>query len=334
MAERYFNNFATTVGVGGYTAASGMLNVVSTTGITLASGDTCRLSIYRVVGGANTLIVILIASAVNSGTQFAVTAEGADANAIATDNVINTLTAGGMDQIRIDMGEPFSGALPTDSIAGDLRVPSDDIVAWINVAGTLEPFGPFQTLTAPVAGNFSWRNQGGSSATVRQGSIFLQGVAGSGPNLRLYEVSVPGSTPYSFTAGMRTLQVGAGSTNVGLCFDDGTKVVWIALSINGSSPILAVTIIRFNSVTSFSSAPVNLPIMGVAGGEVYLKVRDDGTNIYFYIGTNPFDLVLVYQEAKGAFLGTITDVGIALDCETGSSGFITATTLFHFAQGT
>lgn len=334
MAERYFNNFATTVGIGGYTAASGVLNVISTSGVTLNSGDTCRLSIYRVIGGSNTLIVILVASAVNSGTQFAVTAEGADANALAADNVINTLTAGGMDQIRVDMGEPFSGSLPTDSIAGDLRVPSDDIVAWLNVAGNLEPFGPFLTLTAPVPADFSWRNQGGASDTVRNGSIFLEGTVQSGSNLRIYEASVPGSTPYSFTAGIQALMVANGSCNVGLCFDDGTKVIWVALSIAGSQPYLSVTVIKWNSVTSFNAATVNAFNIGLLGGTVFFKVRNDGTNIYFSIGANPLDMVIVFQEAKGTFLGTITKAGIVLDCEITGQGTTCNATLFHFAQGT
>ena len=41
--ERYFNGYQTTVAPGGYTSGSGVLNVLSTSGITLNAGDTCRL---------------------------------------------------------------------------------------------------------------------------------------------------------------------------------------------------------------------------------------------------------------------------------------------------
>jgi hypothetical protein len=331
MSEQYFNNFQTTIANGGagYVAGSGVLNVLSTSPITLAAGDTTRLSIYT---GSPELVVILKVTAVNSSTQFAVTAETTDANANDGDLVLNTLTVGGMDQIRTDQNSTFSGSLPSSIHIGDMRTPSDDIVTWIDVNGSLAPFGPFYTLTPPNAADFSWRNQGGASATARNGSIFLQGTQQSGDNLRLYEQAAP-STPYSFVAGFSVLMVSANYCNIGLGFDDGTKMEVMCFSYNTSFNGFCLNVSKWNSVTSFNSQVISLPFIP-ASGMVFFKVRNDGTNIYFYVGLNPIDFVEVFSEAKGTFLGSITDVCLALDGNSTSFAAVNAITLFHWEQGT
>lgn len=100
--EYYANNCSTTVGSTGYTAGSGLLNVASTTAPwpQITGHQQFHITIYRLIGGVNTVIVVLAVTGINSSTQFAVTAEGTDANAIFGDLVIGTLTTGGMNCIR------------------------------------------------------------------------------------------------------------------------------------------------------------------------------------------------------------------------------------------
>lgn len=330
MAEQYFNNFQTTVGVSGYTSGSGVLDVVSTTGITLASGDKARLTIYRVITGVPTVIVILIVTAVNSGTQFAVTAEGTDASALAADIVIQALTAGAMDQIRVDKTNVFTGSLPTDSRSGDIRIPTDDITMWLDAGSGLVPYGSTMRMVAPIPGNFAWTNQGGATNTNRAGSVFLQGTNQSGDNIRFWGTAVPGSTPYSFTVGFDASIAGGTGQTLGFGFYDGTKYEAILINL-GSGGCPTMLVIQFNNATSFHSAPVQTSYF--ASDKIFFKVRNDGTNIYFYCGTNPFDLVLFYQEAVGNWLSTITQAGFVLDGNGSGTGFKNTLTVFHIEVG-
>jgi hypothetical protein len=82
--EQFANNCSALVASGGYTAASGVLNVTSTAAPWPQVGN---FSIVIYNKNTNALIVTLTVTAVNSTTQFAVTAEGTDASASAGDLV-------------------------------------------------------------------------------------------------------------------------------------------------------------------------------------------------------------------------------------------------------
>jgi hypothetical protein len=91
--EQFANNCNTTIAAGGYTAGSGVLNVVST-GAPFPQVGNFSISIYDAATKA--LKVILTVTAINSETQFAVTAEGSDANANVDD-----IVRGGMLTSRV-----------------------------------------------------------------------------------------------------------------------------------------------------------------------------------------------------------------------------------------
>lgn len=86
--EQFANNCQTAVAVGGYTAASGELNVGSTAAPWPQVGN-FSVSVYD--AATKQLKVILTVTAINSGTQFAVTAEGDDANCNAGDLVLGPM---------------------------------------------------------------------------------------------------------------------------------------------------------------------------------------------------------------------------------------------------
>ena len=88
MTEQFANACSTKVAAGGYTAGSGVLNVDSTAAPFPQIGD-YRIGIYNQSTGA--LKVLLKVTAVNSASQFAVTAEGTDANAAEDDDVYGTI---------------------------------------------------------------------------------------------------------------------------------------------------------------------------------------------------------------------------------------------------
>ncbi len=102
MAEQFANLCATTVAVGGYTAGSGVLDVATTAA---PWPQTPSFHIIIVNPATNAVKVVLNVTAVNSATQWAVTAEGTDANALAGDAVLGTiLTAGAIAALKSELG--------------------------------------------------------------------------------------------------------------------------------------------------------------------------------------------------------------------------------------
>ncbi len=103
MSEQLYNYYSDLVAGGGYTAASGVLNIQGST-----SGFTApfHIGIYN-AAAPFALIVLLKVTGVNSSTQYAVTAETghnspADTSAAANSLVAGSITAAAMAQIKLD----------------------------------------------------------------------------------------------------------------------------------------------------------------------------------------------------------------------------------------
>lgn len=304
--ERYFNGYQTTVAPGGYTSGSGVLNVLSTSGITLNAGDTCRLSVYT---GSPELVVILIASAVNSGTQFAVTAEGADASASGGDLVLNTLTVGGMDQIRTDISMLGTFAnLPVPGVAflveGQRYKCTDAPYEFIYNGSAWIPFvNGFECVLPENV--FTWANQGGASVSFVSGFAQVSIPGAGSTNLRVQFATQP-STPYTIDVILSADLVTSESDSIGIGFYDGTKLSLMTIfgGTLGSEP--GYQQVDYNSVTSFNAANVTLGSISTPFSIAFLRINNDGTNLHFYIG-NGYSWYLVRTVAIGSFL-TPTDV--------------------------
>lgn len=313
--ERYVNNFSTTVGVLGYTAGSGVLNVASTSGISLGSGDTVHLAVYTVTLGVISVVVNLTATAVNSGTQFAVTAEGADANAAATDVVICVLSAGSMNQIRADVSNLGTFAnLPatTNRKLGD-DYKSTDSPHHFRFDGTLwQPFWEDgQNIALPIPGNFAWQSQGSATLVTTFGTLRVARTASEASfNVHAQVMTAP-STPYHIILGVQTQGSLGANVGAGICVSDGTQYeLFYPGFVSGGVQI----VIFFNtSNTVNSSTPYN-----VAGGPApwsappiwYVRVGDDGTNKTFDVGPSPSGpWTAVFSEGRTTHL-TISKVGV------------------------
>ena len=349
MAEKYFNLFQTTVGVAGYTSGSGTLAVASTTGITLNAGDTCRLLIYRVISTVVTPIVLLKCTAVTDSTDFAVTAEGADASALSGDIVINVLSAGGMDQIRKDIATQGAYASAAQEKQGNLYFPTDSPIgvrfdngsAFINV-------GLLPALTDPTATSFSNFNMSASgvvnpSITSTKGRMILDdGTTGTGNDHWCgQELGSYPSTPFSITAIFLSELSAYNYGSFGLYIRDSAspnKFVIAYFVMNGSlgNPYnWSVGAAKWNSTTSVSGNYVaqGAPIWPL--GVVTLKIRDDGTNFYFYYSIDfGATFRLMYQKSRSDFISTPAAVGFALNANHQTWNWAGSCQLISWAQGT
>lgn len=245
--------------------------------------------------------------------------------------VSHDLTTGAMNQIRIDKTGTFSGSLPTDSRSGDIRIPTDDIVQWVNTGSSLKPFGPSFNLTAPIPSNFSWTNQGGATNTNRAGSVFLKGTNQSGDQLRIWGTAVP-TAPYSYIVGIVPMISGTDFQHVGFGFTDGTKYEHICIQNgNVASPNIAVQ--KFNTTTSFNARENEIPWVSIGGSLFFLKIQNDTTNVIFSFGQTPYDFSVLFSEAVGTFLGTITKANFVLDGNNTAGGASNTCLVSHISIG-
>lgn len=326
MAERYFNNFSTTVAVGGYTAGSGVLNVGSTAGISLNSGDTCRLSVYD---GSGNLVVILIASVVNSGTQFAVTAEGSDANALATYQVLNTLTVGGMNQIRSDINSvgPMASIPSSFQQKGQRYIATDSVFGEFIFDGSLWiPYTAGLQMSPPLSGSFGTTVVGAngtidSFANSADGALLFKAhrTSGSGDNLCAKMMAVP-ATPYTFRVRFYENTDLVASWIYGICLYDSGSGKFVTFGLCGTS-ISCWREVAWNSSTSASGVPFQSGQIGgtFRGGLADIQLTDDGSNRNWLVCADGHNQVAEYVEGNTTFL-TPTHIGLVIVPYANSAG--------------
>lgn len=117
-------------------------------------------------------------------------------------------------------------------------------------------------------------------------------------------------------------QLSPGTMLWGIGFYDGTKIIMLDLRFNETETMwYAVT--QYNNVNSY-----NLNVVG--GGQPsgypmstiqWMQIKDDGTNISFYIATDggqtqPLHWVQVYQQARTSFLSNVNYVFWGLNATT------------------
>lgn len=161
----------------------------------------------------------------------------------------------------------------------------------------------------------NWLNQGSSTLTTLGNiiNIYSPGVVGANISGRYV---APPSTPYTVIAHLNYNPMDTTGYVIcgGLGMSDGTKIITFMIRYQANAYTAAWTVSYCATTTS-----INADLAG-DGGRTYgfpsakiqwLALRNDGTNIYFYVGDESGqNFYQVYSEAKGAHLGTINEVGI------------------------
>jgi hypothetical protein len=177
----------------------------------------------------------------------------------------------------------------------------------------------------PLVSSLTWGNQGGATG-VSTGELVMTAPTSSGDNLRcLFKSSYP-TTPYTFTVGVQTNWPSANYFTSGIIVSDGTKYVVCGPIFSGTWQCW---------VGNYSSVTTNVGIAGIVGvtgwgNTMYLTVNDTGTNLTYWVSTNPYDLqrIQIYSASRTAYLGTPTKVGVFLDVNNTSYG--AAAQFFHW----
>jgi hypothetical protein len=310
VVEKFQDLAETTVGVAGYTAGSGVLNVLSTASPFKSTG------LYSVAISDPTstnVKALLTVTAVNSGTQFAVISGGLDANCAAGDIVTAVETERSIDQLRKDVSRfgAFS-VMPGIAKQGDVYR-ADDGYEFVYDGTNWVPYNLTVKMRKPVLADYAAINLAGGSLNDSSNGLFLQDSTAE-EGLHIYKLAAP-STPYTITArmsGMMELQ-SSKSPGFGLCFraSGSAKVETIMASNNsgvGANPGCWVGVDYWTDSTTFSSALASAICFTCSLDDLWFKISDDGTNKLFYVSSDGVNWIQLLSETRTTNL-TANEVG-------------------------
>ena len=254
---------------------------------------------------------IMLVTAV-SGTTFTVTRGIENTVAAAHANGANVyliFTAGAMDQIRADIStrSTWANRFAAEKV-GRFFLPSDGYDIERDNGTSWDAAGPLDPLTPPVAGNFSWRNQGTSTITQQGSGLFLSTPASATNNVAIQEINVP-AKPYSVIAKIRPLLYLGGTQYCGLCFDDGTKLATFGYQWDTVATLPKITSDKWTNVTTFSANYTFVDARLFHWMQLmYLKIHDDSSNRICSVSPDGINFITIHSVATNDFL-TPTKVG-------------------------
>lgn len=323
--EQYINTTKTTLNAA-YTAADGVLNV-ATTGAPFPQVPNFRIAVMNTT---ETLVkVVLKVTAINSATQWAVIAEGDDANALNGDHVVGTWwTAGALDAIRSDMvGIGTYANLPAANTkkAGDQYICSDSLYRFTHNGSVWVPFFlNYPNITLPPSiGSLTWVNQGGATADSTYGGIIMKAPAAGSNDVKALVKTAFGAS-FTFIIAL-TAQGQSDAYGIhGIALRDSTsgKIVIFGTFNNG----LGVT--YFNTATSFGSFKWNITSI-FTKSPLFLKVVYDsvGATLTYHWSIDGINWDQALQTTKTDHLAAPDQAGICMDVQ---NNFLATAWFFHW----
>lgn len=167
----------------------------------------------------------------------------------------------------------------------------------------------------------SWTTLNSPATNVGNSILGMRAVAHSGTLFKAIYKACP-ATPWIAAAKMALTAGPSNFSATGLFIYDGTKIIQFGAAYNGG---YVINIQRYTNPTTYSGTTA-LTMSGIAAFEwVYLAVKNDGTNLIYYVSADGAgtpggtgNWIQVLSEVKTAFLASVADVGLCVDCETTS----------------
>lgn len=161
----------------------------------------------------------------------------------------------------------------------------------------------------PFLADFAFVNQGGAAADDDDRGIYLTGPASAADSLRILKQAAP-STPYTLTTKVvPNLPQPAQFLLVGIGFRENATGKLSTLSLaSGSGSDAFLSREHWNNPTSFNATPssVNTPYRAWIT-QPWLRLRHDGTNLYFDYSSDGYKFYTLGSEAKASFFTTDAD---------------------------
>jgi hypothetical protein len=319
-AEQYANTAKTTL--------NGAINAAVTSVVVSSAAAFPATGPFRILVGTELMLVTAVA--VNTftvtrgaeSTTAASHANGDDVTCVLTDEALRRVGT------RLHLSDVHANR-PAAAFAneGDLYLPTDGFTIARSDGSAWLPYGPLFPVTAPPTTGWAAVNQGGATITTTRDAITIKDPGrASGESLRIYKRTAPG-TPYTATFGLQhNFMLNRGNLRLGVCFrtSGNSKLTTFAFLNN------QIRVDRWTSETVFfSNVTSNFQYLGMPQ---WFRLEDDGTNIAFYLGSDPYNFVKLYSEVRSNF-STPDEVGIFTNANENtvqSFPYDLFATLFHF----
>lgn len=182
-----------------------------------------------------------------------------------------------------------------------------------------------------LGGSWTWVNQGSATASVNNSHVHLRIPAASGDNERGIFQTLPSPT-WEVTAKVSVIGIPANFMLGGLALYDGTKIMIFGYGMNtGASSDVGLVVTTQTSVTS-SFTFVAGPNFKTIAPFVYLRIKDDNTNLTFSFSFTGADnsFKQYYQAGRTAFFGSgPTKVGLAGESNNASNDLVIGSDWFR-----
>lgn len=241
-----------------------------------------------------------------------------------------TLTSGTLTAAGSGSSEWTAGTVT--AIGSGLVISGDTLSATGGGGGGNSQVVTFAPFTRPALSSFTWVNQITTTATDHaNGPLTLITQPAQPFGVSGLQMPVPVSAPYTLSAQILMAGPGVGSNenySSGIYFTDGTK--FLAFNFyNIAGPQIGIN--QWASTTDNSNAVIFEPFIG---SNLWLRMRNDGTTITFWISSNGADWVpFNYSEASGAFLATITACGFCINNNNSAQGIAAALNNWELVAG-
>jgi hypothetical protein len=187
-------------------------------------------------------------------------------------------------------------------------------------------------VTPPALGSWTQRNISGSAAAANVANgVQISDAANAGHNVRALSLAAP-ATPYSIDANIALISLPiSGSCLAGIGWTDGTtyQAIWVTAPGAVGTALIRVTVMS-NATTQFSQ------VFGIVNvlpdlSDIWLRIRDDGTNVYFYYSVDGITWIQVATYNRGTYY-SVTNVAFIIDNNGSASNLTEYATLRSWWQ--
>lgn len=214
---------------------------------------------------------------------------------------------------------------------------ANPIWSAVGAGGGSGLFGPDISAvpTLVSTGLDTWVQQGAAAMSNTTEGVFLDIDSGHASQIvgKRQSAAVP-ATPYSITA-LIGFTIMSTTSNPFACFGwtDGTKFHVIEIVfVSAADWQLAVN--KWNAYNSFNGADFS-GASGTCDKLMWLGIRDDGTTVYFKVGTSPKSLITVFSVSRASgFLGSTGYSSIFVGGNNSGNGKEAGVELLSWTQGT
>lgn len=227
--------------------------------------------------------------------------------------VSNNITAGAMDQIRLDLHQTGSLSSAVANKAGNLYLPNNALTIQRDTGAAFATWGPIWALTNPNLQTWVQQNFGSCTSDTSHGGISIENPTTEGAfNTHALVFNTP-VTPYHIEFGYIHQKPGGTNNMAGPCFSDGTKYEIFDPFFQDAYGTM-ICFYLTNS-TTFSSTPINSS-NSLTFGSPYVfwcRLGDDGVNKTWDISVDGYIWRNIGSEASATNF-TATKAGIYVDC--------------------